>query len=133
MRKYILIILLSIIGFVASAETAILTPNQRDNVVHKNGTVTFLNNGVTLEEVAKRYQLKHISGTRYKAAIIYSCSFDKNGGRGKIYNCTDNAIRVQCKFYSGNSLIQTSNVDVAARTFSRIYIPSGCDKIILVD
>ncbi len=131
MKRYFLSFLLAVFSVIAYAETATLSPNRQDFVVNKSGTVTFKNYGVTLEETAKQYQLKHISGTKYKAAIIYSCSFE--GGRGKVYNCTDKSISVKCEFYYGNSLIQTSTIEVAPRTFQRIVIPKTCDKIICKD
>lgn len=57
--------------------------------------------------------------------------------RGKIFNCTDKEVSVNCAFYNGNSHIVTHKIVVKPRTFSRM-LPDGfsmssiknCNKIV---
>lgn len=116
-----------------------LTANNAHVIVDKVGTVTFSGPGITLEEVAKRENLKHISGRTYCSAIIYNIAFSNGlvSSRGKIFNCTDKQVSVNCSFYRGNSLIVTHRIVVKPRTFSRM-LPDGfsmssignCNKIV---
>lgn len=116
-----------------------LTANKDHVRVDKIGTVTFSGSGITLEEIAKRENLTHISGRTYRSAIIYDISFSKGcvSSRGKIFNCTDKEISVNCAFYNGASLITTHKIVVKPRTFSRM-LPYGfslssinnCNKIV---
>lgn len=116
-----------------------LTANKEHVIVDKVGTVTFSGPGITLEEIAKKENLIHVSGRTYRSAIIYDIAFS-NGlvdSRGKIFNCTDNEVSVNCSFYNGNSLIVTHKIVVKPRTFSRM-LPNGfslssiknCNKIV---
>lgn len=103
-------------------ETINLTESDSIVTVNKGGTVTFKGPGCTLEEIAKKMRLNHISGTTYEAAVIYEISFRKGviDSRGKIFNCTDKDITVECTFYNDQQLLGTYNVKVKARTFSRM-------------
>lgn len=122
-----------------SAQTITLTERKNEILVNKVGTVTFSGSGITLEENAVRFGLRHLHGRTYNAAIFYEVAFSsgKVDSRGKIWNCTDNNITISCSFYSGNTLIATYKVVVKPRTFSRI-LPDGvplskvkhCDRIV---
>lgn len=141
MKNQLIVLLITLLTSLlsASAETVTLTPGNGHVCVNKQGSVTFSGNGMTLETVAKREGLRNISGTTYRAAVIYDVSFYKGylDARGKIFNCTDSPINVTCKFYSGANLIVTCQVYVKPRTFSRM-IPDKfsfgdfkyCDKIV---
>lgn len=102
--------------------TVTLTPGENKVIVNEPGTVTFSGPGLTLEEVAKRDGLEHVSDRTYKAAVIYSTAFSRGylEARGKIYNCTDKEQRVTCSFYSGTELVASYDVVVKPRTFSRM-------------
>lgn len=126
------------------SNTVTLTPQRFHVCVNKTGTVTFTAGYgiVTLEEIAKEEGLQHISGTTYRAAVIYEAVFDKDNGyfldpKGKIFNCTDRKIRISCNFYSGANLIVSNIIEVNPRTFMRITGPGTgtqikfCDKIVL--
>lgn len=116
-----------------------LTVNKNHVRVDKVGTVTFSGPGITLEEIAKQENLTHISGRTYRSAIIYNIAFSNGlvSSRGKIFNCTDKEVTVNCTFYNGNSHIVTHKIVVKPRTFSRM-LPDGfsmssiknCNKII---
>ncbi len=134
---FILFLLFSCINIFSQSIT--LTANKDHVRVDKVGTVTFSGPGITLEEIAKRENLKHISGRTYRSAIIYNIAFSNGlvSSRGKIFNCTDKQVIVNCSFYNGNSPIVTHRIVVKPRTFSRM-LPDGfsmssignCNKIV---
>lgn len=121
------------------SQSITLTANKNHLRVDKVGTVTFSGPGITLEEIAKQENLTHISGRTYRSAIIYDIAFSNGlvSSRGKIFNCTDKEVCVNCTFYNGNSLIVTHKIVVKPRTFSRM-LPDGfslssiknCNKIV---
>lgn len=121
------------------SQTVTLTGSNDHVRVDKVGTVTFSGPGITLEEIAKKENLPHISGRTYRASIIYDIAFSKGlvSSRGKIFNCTDSEVNVNCTFYNGNSVIVTHKIVVKPRTFSRM-LPDGfpissiknCNKIV---
>lgn len=121
------------------SQTVTLTASNDHVRVDQVGTVTFSGSGITLEEVAKKENLPHISGRTYRASIIYDIAFSKGlvSSRGKIFNCTDKEVSVKCTFYNGNSVIVTHKSVVKPRTFSRM-LPDGfpissiknCNKIV---
>ncbi len=121
------------------SQSITLTANDNHVIVDKVGTVTFSGPGITLEEIAKQENLTHVSGRTYRSAIIYDIAFSNGlvSSRGKIFNCTDKEVTVNCTFYKGNSLIVTHKIEVKPRTFSRM-LPDGfsmssiknCNKIV---
>lgn len=121
------------------SQSITLTANKNHVRVDKVGTVTFSGPGITLEEIAKQENLTHISGRTYRSAIIYDIAFSNGlvSSRGKIFNCTDKEVTVNCTFYNGTSLIVTHKIVVKPRTFSRM-LPDGfsmssiknCNKIV---
>lgn len=121
------------------SQSITLTANKNHVRVDKVGTVTFSGPGITLEEIAKKENLTHISGRTYRSAIIYSIAFSNGfvSSRGKIFNCTDKEVSVNCTFYNVNNLIVTHKIVVKPRTFSRM-LPDGfsmssikdCNKIV---
>jgi len=123
----------------AISQTVTLISGNNHVRIDKIGTVTFSGQGITLEEVAKRENLTHVSGRTYRAAIIYDIAFSKGTicSQGKIFNCTDNSITVICTFYNGNNQIASYSIPVKARTFNRM-VPDNvsfsslqnCNKII---
>ncbi len=121
------------------SQTVTLTASNDHVRVDKVGTVTFSGPGITLEEIAKKENLPHISGRTYRASIIYDIAFSKGlvSSRGKIFNCTESEVSVNCTFYNKNSCIATHKIIVKPRTFSRM-LPDGvpmssiknCNKIV---
>lgn len=121
------------------SQSITLTANDNHVIVDKVGTVTFSGPDITLGEIAKQENLTHVSGRTYRSAIIYDIAFSNGlvSSRGKIFNCTDNEVSVNCTFYNGNSLIVTHKIVVKPRTFSRM-LPDGfsmssiknCNKIV---
>lgn len=124
-------ILMLIVAFAASAQRITITPQSDEKVVSVPGTVTFRGNGITLEEIAKRYNLKHIQGRTYNSAIIYSVAFTSQRAKGKIYNCTDSSVKIKCYYYYNTTLLKQEIIEVKPRTFSRLLYSEGtCNKIV---
>ena len=131
-QRIILSVVLMLIGaLAASAQSVTLTPQREETVVTKPGTVTFRGEGITLETMAQQYNLKHIQGRTYGAAIIYSVAFSSQYAKGKIFNCTDNSVKIKCYYYYNTTLLKQEVIDMKPRTFSRILYSKGtCNKIV---
>ena len=117
-----LIMILTVLSGCSKPVSVTLTPEEELVIVNKPGTVTFSGPRLTLEEVAKREGLEHVSDRTYKAAVIYSTAFSRGylEARGKIYNCTDKEQKATCSFYSDTELVASFDVIVKPRTFSRM-------------
>ena len=138
MKTLKLVLCVLFVCFISSlnlnAATVTLTPSNSHVCVNKSGTVTFSGNGTTLEEIAIREGLDKVSGHTFKAAVIYDVAFSRDSFRGKIFNCTDNEIKIKCTYYNGSQSLGTFEVYVKPRTFSRFPgSVKNCNKIVCSD
>ena len=130
---------MTLVPFVALAQNVTLTPNNEKVVVHIKDVVTFKYENDLHHKYAKEVGLKHIFGLTYSAGVIFSTSFyDDYVSRGKVFNYTNNPIKVKCVFYHKNNRIVDYITTINPRTFMRMIPddvddPEFCDKIIIGD
>lgn len=127
---------------VICAQTVTLTSTNDHVKVHKVGTVTFSGPNASLLEIAQREGLRKLSDYTYSAAIIYDVAFENGrvSSVGKIFNCTDNTIKIKCSYYNGSNIVAQYTIEVKPRTFSRIISDRGalsavslCNKIVCTE